>query len=75
MTLLEWMKENKKRTADVAIIVGASEETVVSWKMGRSTPQLRFMIKIKAMTKGIVNESSFPPTHDRRPRILNEGEV
>ena len=68
MNLNEWMKENKKRTSEVSIILGVSEETVVSWKFARSTPQFRHMIKIKAMTEGKVGPADFPPTHDRRPR-------
>jgi len=70
MSLLDWMQKNNRSTSAVAQIVGVSDETVVSWKMGRSTPQFRHMVKIKAMTSGEVDESCFPPTHDRRSKRL-----
>lgn len=70
MKLSVWMQENNRRTGEVAIILGVSEETITSWKFCRSTPQLRHMLKIKAMTGGQVGPADFPPTHDRRAKVV-----
>jgi hypothetical protein len=68
MLLAKWLRDNEVTVMEFGKRVGVSVETVRDWAYGRSTPQIRHMLKVKKLTKGDVDETSFPPTHSRRKR-------
>ena len=66
MLLAKWLKDNAMSNMEFSKKLGVSVETTRSWAHARSTPQFRHMLKIKRLTKGEIDEKSFPPTHNRR---------
>ena len=59
MTLAEWMNVNAKTREEVAASLQVSEVSVGRYLTGARRPKPMIVLKIKAMTKGLVTADDF----------------